>query len=51
MAFGTGTHESTSMCSAIGKYINKGIELLDVGCGTGILSIIASKLEHLILQP
>lgn len=45
MAFGTGTHESTSMCSVLlEKYINKGDRVIDVGCGTGILSIIASKL-------
>lgn len=45
MAFGTGTHESTSMCSVLlEKYISKEDRVIDVGCGTGILSIIASKL-------
>lgn len=45
MAFGTGTHETTQMCSILlDKYISDGSEVLDVGCGTGILSIIASKL-------
>ncbi|HHX18742.1 MAG TPA: 50S ribosomal protein L11 methyltransferase [Clostridium sp.] len=45
MAFGTGTHESTSMCAVLlERYINKGDRVIDVGCGTGILSIIASKL-------
>lgn len=45
MAFGTGTHETTSMCGAlIEKYLKKGASVLDVGCGSGILSIIAAKL-------
>lgn len=45
MAFGTGTHETTRMCSAlIEKYLKTGDKIIDVGCGTGILSIIASKL-------
>lgn len=45
MAFGTGTHETTQMCSLLlDKYMRCGSEVLDVGCGTGILAIIASKL-------
>ncbi len=45
MAFGTGTHETTQMCSVfLDKYMHNGSEVLDIGCGTGILSIIASKL-------
>ncbi len=45
MAFGTGTHETTQMCSnLLDKYIKRGNEVLDIGSGTGILSIIASKL-------
>lgn len=45
MAFGTGTHETTQMCSIlIEKFIKADCEVLDVGSGTGILSIIASKL-------
>ncbi|OPX42668.1 ribosomal protein L11 methyltransferase [Ruminiclostridium hungatei] len=45
MAFGTGTHETTQMCSLLlDKYMSAGSEVLDVGCGTGILAIIASKL-------
>lgn len=45
MAFGTGTHETTRMCiNAIEKYMNKGDSLIDIGCGSGILSIAASHL-------
>lgn len=45
MAFGTGTHETTQMCSIlIEKYMKEEAKVLDVGCGTGILSIIAAKL-------
>ncbi len=44
MAFGTGTHETTRMClAAIEKYFSGG-SFLDVGTGTGILSIAAAKL-------
>ena len=40
MAFGTGTHETTRMCMAhLEKYIDKNSRVLDVGCGSGILSI------------
>lgn len=45
MAFGTGTHETTSMCLAlIEKYRKDGFHVLDVGCGSGILSIGAALL-------
>ncbi len=45
MAFGTGTHETTKMCAElIQRYVKSGDTALDIGCGTGILSIIASKL-------
>ncbi|TYQ12911.1 UNVERIFIED_CONTAM: ribosomal protein L11 methyltransferase [Acetivibrio alkalicellulosi] len=48
MAFGTGTHETTSMCAVLlEKYIKHDDIVIDVGCGTGILSIIASKLGAL----
>ena len=45
LAFGSGHHESTKNCiKAIEKYLKKGDTLLDVGCGSGILGIVAAKL-------
>lgn len=45
MAFGTGHHVTTTMCiSAIEKYGAKRKSMLDIGTGTGILSIAASLL-------
>lgn len=45
MAFGTGHHETTWMClSALQNIPVQGQELLDYGCGTGILAIMAAKL-------
>ncbi len=45
MAFGTGTHETTRLCaSLLEKYVKPGCRMLDVGCGSGILAICASKL-------
>ena len=45
MAFGTGTHETTRLCSQLlEKYVKQGDTVIDVGCGTGILSVIAVKL-------
>lgn len=42
MAFGTGTHETTSMCiKAIEKNLRPDTNLLDIGTGSGILSIAA----------
>lgn len=44
-AFGTGAHETTKLCILnLKKYLKEGDELLDVGCGSGILSIVGSKL-------
>ena len=41
-AFGTGTHHTTRLCiTQLKKYMQPGQEVLDVGCGSGILSIIA----------
>ena len=45
MAFGTGTHETTRLVMRIMQdEIHGGERVLDVGCGSGILSICASKL-------
>ena len=45
LAFGTGTHETTQMvCAALLKESLKDKNLLDAGCGTGILGIAALKL-------
>lgn len=42
MAFGTGTHESTRLClRAAQHYVQAGDRVLDLGCGSGILSIAA----------
>ena len=44
-AFGTGMHETTQLCiRQLKKYVKPGIELLDVGTGSGILGITALKL-------
>lgn len=43
-AFGTGMHETTQLCiRAIRKYVTEGAEVLDVGCGSGILGMLALK--------
>lgn len=45
MAFGTGTHETTAMCTeALEKYVKSRDMVYDIGCGSGILSIVAAKL-------
>ncbi len=44
-AFGTGTHETTRLClKKIEEQLVQGENVLDVGCGSGILSIAALKL-------
>ena len=44
-AFGTGMHETTQLCiRQLKKYVTSETELLDVGTGSGILSIVALKL-------
>ena len=41
-AFGTGMHETTQLCvRQLRKYVNAETELLDVGTGSGVLSILA----------
>ncbi len=45
MAFGTGEHETTSMClELLQKYLTADSVCIDVGCGSGILGIAALKL-------
>jgi ribosomal protein L11 methyltransferase len=45
MAFGTGTHPTTSLCvNLIEEYLNRGSSFLDIGTGSGILMITAAKL-------
>ena len=44
MAFGTGTHETTRLCLELLETYWHGGRLIDVGTGTGILAIAASKL-------
>lgn len=44
-AFGTGMHETTQLCiRQLKKYVTEDTEILDVGTGSGILSIVALKL-------
>lgn len=45
MAFGSGQHETTSMCiKALEKHVKPGSKVLDVGTGTGVLAIAAALL-------
>lgn len=45
MAFGTGTHETTTMCMReLEKYVTEDSKVFDIGCGSGILAIAAAKL-------
>ena len=42
MSFGTGTHETTKLCiEALDEHIKDGAAVLDIGCGSGILSVAA----------
>ena len=45
-AFGTGKHDTTQLCiKQLVEYVKDGDKVLDLGCGSGILSIVAKKLN------
>ncbi|AIL32300.1 50S ribosomal protein L11 methyltransferase [Basilea psittacipulmonis] len=45
LAFGTGSHPTTRLCAKwLEAHLQSGMSVLDYGCGSGILGIIASKL-------
>lgn len=45
LAFGTGSHPTTHLCLAwLADHIEPGVQVLDYGCGSGILAIAAKKL-------
>lgn len=45
LAFGTGLHDTTKLAARFLKqYLKPGMDVLDLGCGSGILSILAKKL-------
>lgn len=49
LAFGTGHHPTTASClKAISNHVEKGFEVIDVGCGSGILALAASKLGAIV---
>ncbi len=51
MSFGTGHHETTAqMLESQLEIPHQGKQVLDVGCGTGILSVMASKLNAAIVD-
>ena len=47
-AFGTGMHETTQLCiRQLRKYVTSETQILDVGCGSGILGMLALKFGSL----
>ena len=45
MAFGTGRHETTQLCvQGLVERLEPGMQVLDLGCGSGILALAAAKL-------
>jgi ribosomal protein L11 methyltransferase len=49
LAFGSGHHDTTSTClEAIAKYVKKNNSFIDVGTGSGILAIAASKIGAIV---
>ena len=45
MSFGTGSHNTTQLCiEALEEYVKPGVKMLDLGCGSGILSILSLML-------
>lgn len=46
LAFGSGTHETTRLClTSLEKYVKPSSDVLDIGCGSGILSVAALLLD------
>ena len=45
LAFGTGTHASTALCLTwLDEHLQPGVEVIDFGCGSGVLAVAAAKL-------
>jgi ribosomal protein L11 methyltransferase len=50
MAFGTGLHPTTQLCIGfIEQYVAPGMQVLDLGCGSGVLAIAAARLGATVL--
>ena len=49
LAFGTGHHPTTAAClEAIAEEVKAGMEVADIGCGSGILAIAAAKMGAVV---
>ncbi len=49
LAFGTGHHPTTAAClEAIASEVKSGMEVADIGCGSGILAIAAAKMGAIV---